>query len=639
MRKSRTSGFKDEEEYSKIRDIRKMREKTMSRFNDYGLSDYYQKKSRGSKREMIEEKDGSFNFQMKPKSPIYSRERHNYGLDKYKLGMEYQDSKKNSFNFDYGNSNRKNNFDQLNKIYQQKAKEESSLNWAQKKSEKSKENVFEKYNDIHLDYTPKNSTWLRSSHNYTNNTSYLKKTPKISNRDINNKFRYSHKRDPDYENQRSKSDLRYQRSQKEVFIPKKTPVKPLRDYDIFKQEKPENVFRYSNVEERSPMDLKLFNRRLEKLESKLNTIERKRLTESSHKKKDPSVSKFGNNKSKSSKEIIIPEPTAGSGDSFGKQRIRHPRYAGFKYSSNKKMSGTMNKYFVSSFDFDKKDDEIMEKIKNLRKSRENEEELRSSQWRNEDNVNNFRGSLKDIQTEFNRTTNNISELRGKSKSNRNFSQTMNNFPLKSNDEEEPDHSNKYTKLLNSGLKKSKNSSKYVINLKKEVKEDDRGKRLLKNSDYINMKIDFQKQLKSKKEIKNVFQGCNLKKHEIEKVKKERPRDSEKELEEIRRAIEEKYSMFKVKKEEKEEKAVERRNSFYSYNGEDVSFLEKIRDGDYTPSFNCPGFGKYLSDCRKQLNVVGDVKYFMKEHPDCVLGLKRVRLKRNFRSILTFFYFF
>lgn len=83
--------------------------------------------------------------------------------------------------------------------------------------------------------------------------------------------------------------------------------------------------------------------------------------------------------------------------------------------------------------------------------------------------------------------------------------------------------------------------------------------------------------------------------------------------------------------DKENIAVERRNSFYSYNGEDIAFLDKIKSGDYVPSVCCPGFGKYLADCRKQLNVVEDVQFYMREYPECVKSLNTIRLKRNFRS--------
>lgn len=87
-----------------------------------------------------------------------------------------------------------------------------------------------------------------------------------------------------------------------------------------------------------------------------------------------------------------------------------------------------------------------------------------------------------------------------------------------------------------------------------------------------------------------------------------------------------------KRTEKSEKRVERRNSIYSYDGNVFSFLEKIALGDYSPSIHSPGFGKYISQCRKQIAICDDVKHFMREHGlKSEQNLKKLRLKRNFRS--------
>ena len=81
-----------------------------------------------------------------------------------------------------------------------------------------------------------------------------------------------------------------------------------------------------------------------------------------------------------------------------------------------------------------------------------------------------------------------------------------------------------------------------------------------------------------------------------------------------------------------ESIVERRNSIYSYNGETEAFIEKVANQDYSPSYLCPGFGKYLNECRKQLHIVDDVKYFMDRNYHQILeNFHPIRLRRNFRS--------
>lgn len=644
MNQNRRSSYKDKSYFEK-NDYGRMH--NSKKFKDYGLNAYYNKINRGSRKEINKEKsDLSYSYNLKPRSPIFSRGRHNYGFDQYKRAVPLNEIKKSSLNFDYDHKPRKSNFDHLNKIYHQKAQEygrgsQKFSDKRERKKERIKAEKIDNYNNFKKDMTPKGSNWIENEKNKNpfSKSPFIKKNSKLSPRNPDLRLRYSQSRNSETnQSRRSKSELRYARSQKEIVIPKKTPVKP--NYNIFSKD-------YTNLQlvtpkgnNESSSDLKLFNRRLEDIEKKLKTIEKKRLSEKSQKYEIPGTKlEYFKNLSKSSKEIPIMEPTPGSGDSFSKQkrRIRNPKFGGFKYSANQKMSGTKEKYFITSFDWEKKDD-MKKRINGFRKYLEKEEELRGSKWRKTATgwIGNrkYRGSFKETKTKFNKTTTDLSQKRARSKSNRDFSKTTNNFSGEKNEDEK----SRFKKLLNSGgggfnfTQNFTPSSKFskLINSRQE-RSNSKQKRLLKGSDYPDMRLILDRE----KNKKNIFKGCSLKKVEKPSKKPYSQVDIDSLIE--RNVTKEKYLKSK-KKDEKEEKkgnAVERRNSFYSYNGEEVAFLEKIRSGDYKPSVFCPGFGKYLSDCRKQLSVVGDVKHFMSRHPDCAKNMKKLRLKRNFRSIYFF----